>query len=108
MNLNDGMLDMSAIYTARDGTRLAPGMRIKVQVCTGRYGQTAIRQGTIVELSKFGGATIITDTAFNEDCGRLGVHYRPAGSPVYVTLSRNGYEKFNDYEHGHEIWTVVI
>lgn len=95
-------------YKDRAGRALAIGQYIRVQECVGRYGQTAIREGEIVELSRYGGATIKTAFEFHEDCGRFGVHYRAAGSLVTVSFPFDGYERFDDFEHGHERWVEII
>jgi hypothetical protein len=93
----------------RNGITLALGQHIRIQVCVGRYGQTAIRQGYIVKLSpQWGGVNIRTDFAFDEDCGRFGVETRAAGSSVYVTVPQEGYQRHDDFEHGHEKWSEVI
>lgn len=74
-------------FTDRHGRKLQVGQLIRAQVCVGRYGQTDIREGEIVELNPPFGATIKTRRAFNQDCGRRGLHYRPRGSLVWVTLT---------------------
>jgi hypothetical protein len=81
----------SKAYTDRHGVPLAAGQRIRVQRCIGRYGQTEITEGEIVSLSPWGGATL-----------------RTLQGEKYVTLIRSGYEKFDDFEHGHEKWTEIV
>jgi len=102
------MSEMWGAFTDRNGRLIKPGHHVRIQVCTGRYGQTAIRQGTVTKLSNWGGFMIKTDKDFTEDCGRFGVQLRKAGSEVYVTVPRGGYQKFEDFEHGHETWVEVI
>lgn len=91
----------------RNGITLAPGQRVRIQVCTGRYGQVEIREGTISEVNPPFGVILLPDRGFSEDMGRFGVHYRPAHVEVAVNTPRDGYEKFNDFEHGHETWVEV-
>jgi hypothetical protein len=74
-------------YTDRHGRVLEIGQRVRVQVCVGRYGQTVIREGVIQSFSPYSGMTLDTG---------------------YTTLTRSGYEKFEDFEHGHEKWTEII
>lgn len=96
------------VYKDRNGRELKVGDRVRIQVCTGRYGQTAIRQGAIVAFSPYRAITIKTDEAYSEDCGRFGVHRREAGSHVSVNAEFDGYRKHDDFEHGHEVWTELI
>lgn len=80
-------------YTDRYGRALAVGRRVRVQYCVGRYGQTDIVEGVI--------ETLYPDLA--------GLTLRRAdGSLKYVNIERNGFHKFEDFEHGHERWTEIV
>lgn len=92
----------------RNGITLAPGQHVRIQVCVGSYGQVAIREGEIVRVDPHSYVILRPDRGFDEDCGRFGVHHRPAGVEVAVTVPRDGYDKFDDFEHGHETWVEVI
>jgi hypothetical protein len=74
-------------YTDRHGTPLAIGQRVRVQVCVGPYGRTAIREGVIKKFSPYSGMTLDTG---------------------YTTIVPKGYQKFEDFEHGHEKWTEIV
>jgi len=95
--------------TDRHGTPLAIGQRLRVQVCVGRYGQTAIRQGIIEELDeRLSGVVLRLDAGFTENCGRFGMHYRPTGSSFFVGVERNGFYEHVDFEHAHKVWSEII
>jgi hypothetical protein len=91
----------------RNGIILAPGQHVRIQVCTGRYGQVEIREGTITRLGAYY-VIMRTHGDFVENMGRFGMHLRRAGTEVSVNVPRDGYEKFSDFEHGHETWVEVI
>jgi hypothetical protein len=78
-------------YTDRHGKPLKIGQRVRVQTCTGRYGQTEIREGVIEQFSEYCGMTLKT----------------ASGALIYTTITRAGYEKFDDFEHAHEKWTEI-
>jgi hypothetical protein len=84
-------------YEDRHGTQLKVGQVVRVQHCTGRYGQTEIVDGRIAEISPHGGLTLDQAISRGRFLGK-----------TYVTVTRKGYEKFNDFEHGHEKWTEIL
>lgn len=93
----------------RHGTQLAAGQHVRIQVRLA-YGQTAIRQGVIERIDDRMPYVILrTDSGFQEDCGRFGVHYRPAGSLVTVWVPWDGYELHHGYfDHTFETWSEVL
>jgi hypothetical protein len=92
------MTDLSGKnYQDRHGIKLEVGQVVRVQHCVGRYGQTEIVEGRIADISAYGGITLDQAVSRGRSLGK-----------VYVTVTRKGYEKFDDFEHGHEKWTEVL
>lgn len=75
----------------RNGRRIKLGDRIRYQHCVGRYGQTSISEALVdkphYQYGEIEGAVFHLD--FSADVLR-------------------GYNKFDDWEHGHETWVEVI
>jgi len=95
------------IYTDRQGRNLQIGQHLRVRECIGSYGQCATREGVLQQLSPYGGGTLkLTKPA--TVYGRNYNEHKNPGDLIYVCLERNGYKKFNDFEHGHETWTEII
>jgi hypothetical protein len=88
-------------YEDRRGRQLEVGQIVRVQHCIGRYGQTEIVEGRIKEISPYGGVSL-------DNIDRLAVRRGQSTETIYVTVTRTGYEKFEDFEHGHEKWTEII
>ncbi len=106
----------------RHGVELAPGQKVRMQVCIGRYGQTRIVTGELLQVSKYRNVTIalgpetipfresgvlVGGTPFSNDY-KAGDIY--SGCPLeynYKTSRIEGYHKHDDFEHGHEVWLEV-
>jgi hypothetical protein len=78
---------MSNYLTDRTGKPLEIGQRVRVQHCVGRYGQTHVEEGVITHMGP-GGVTL--------------------DSTHWVTVDPDGYHKHEDFEHGHEVWTLIV
>lgn len=94
-------------YIDRHGKPVRVGQRVRVRECIGRYGQCATREGIVKELSPYGGGTLeLTEPAtiyHRNHCER-----KNKGELAYVVIPRGGYEKFEDFEHGHETWIEIL
>jgi hypothetical protein len=87
-------------YEDRHGRQLEVGQIVRVQHCVGRYGQTDIVEGRIKAISPYGVVTL--DQAWGRGSTQI------VAGVVTVTVSRTGYDKLDDFEHGHEKWTEII
>jgi hypothetical protein len=84
-------------YEDRTGQQISVGQIVRIQHCIGRYGQTEIVEGQIESISPYGGVTL-----------RQAIRDGVSLGTIYVTVTRTGHEKFDDFEHGHEKWTQII
>ena len=101
----------------RNRTPLVSGQKVRVQFCTGRYGQTAVITGELVGTDGHGDVTVRLDHPFSHDTQKFGVHRYEAGDNFYVcdasdfdsgTQTWVGYKKHEDFEHGHEAWIEIL
>lgn len=75
----------------RHGRQIFVGDRLRIQYCTGRYGQTAV-------------VTMTVETEHWPYCS-IGKGRQSLDAKRNALV---GYYKHNDFEHGHEAWIEVI
>ena len=79
----------------RNDRQLHVGDRIRAQVVTGPYGQTAIVETTVTRAHEPYGQIQVANTQ-----GIIAFHYRNG-----VLMGRSVHK---DYDHGHETWVEII
>jgi hypothetical protein len=88
-------------YIDKNRKPVVDGARVAVQHCTGRYGQTQLHEGKLLRITS-------TSVWIELDTGD------PLFIPGVFHLDRQeaktltGYNKHEDYEHGHETWLQVL
>ena len=87
------------------------GSRVRVQHCTGRYGQTTTHVGKLVEITPSCSVWIELEKDYYQSCQKFGGRLYKAGDRFFIcgvfhldsqekdTLI--AYHEHHDYEHGH-------
>lgn len=97
---------------------LKVGQNVKAQYCSGRYGQTELVEGELLEIVSGGGIYIKLKDGYNitqyarGGCAHYkgGDHYYVCGALHYDYNRRCyvGYHEHKDFEHGHTSFLEIV
>ena len=87
---------LNETYYDKDEKPLKLGDAVEIQVLTGRYGQTKKYQGKITKMpDQYGSIELDGEYTFQQSFKKVGD-------------KKVAYDKYNDYEHGHETYVKKI
>lgn len=91
-------------YFDRHGRPLVPGQQVVVQHCVGRYGRVKQTRGLLKSIGSCHEVYIDTGKAGEGNCLYPGFNL----DAKLGERAMRGYEKFTDFEHGHEKWIEIV
>ena len=91
-------------YFDREGIALAPGQTVTVQYCAGRYGKVRQITGVLKSIGAWHEVYVDTGKANEGNC----IYPQFNLDPKLGERAMRGYNRFDDFEHGHETWIKVL
>lgn len=103
-------------YLDRHRVPLVVGQTVKVQYCSGRYGQVSQATGVLLEIDRYSGIRIRLAHEHRDAGSNRITRFLNAGDEYYIASvfaydggqTWTGFDHYGDFEHGHDKWIEIL